>query len=97
MVLRRDLSEFGQQSAQPVDARCAFFDQALPHAVQAEERLLLDAFVSHETHVRLQHRRTHGLGIVGVVLPRQTLAKRPYELGRHDPRVVPQLVNSRAH
>ena len=60
--------------------------------MQAQQRLLLDALDADEAHVRLHHRGTDRLGIIGVVLRRQALAKRPHELRRHEPRLVPELL-----
>ncbi len=50
--LRQDDAEFADQAAQPVIGRGAFFDKAIPGAVQAQDDLLVFFLDRDEAHVR---------------------------------------------
>lgn len=77
-------AEFADQAAEPVVERGAFFDEALPGAVQAEDGLLIDILDRDETHVGPGDGFADGRGIGGVILA--ALAAHPvrrHELGSH--------------
>ena len=50
-LLRQDDAEFGDQAAQAVVGGGAFFDKALPGAVQAEDDLLVFFLDRDKAHV----------------------------------------------
>ena len=66
--MREDDAEFGDQSAQAVVQGGAFFDEALPGAVQGERGLLVFVLDGDEAHLRTGDGFADGGGIGGVVL-----------------------------
>lgn len=66
--LRQDDAEFADQATQAVVECGAFFDEALPGAVQAEDSLLVDVLDRDEAHVGPGDGFADGGGIGGVVL-----------------------------
>ena len=82
--LRQNNAEFADQATQAVVERGAFFHEALPGAVQAEDGLLVDALDRDKAHVRPGDSFANGGGIGRVVLA--ALAAHPVrgdELGGH--------------
>ena len=66
--LRQDDAEFGDQAAQAVVDRGAFFDKALPRAMQGEDDLLVFFLDGYEAHVGPGDGFADGCGVRRVVL-----------------------------
>ncbi len=96
-LLRQDDAKFGDQAAQPVVEGGAFFDEALPRAVQAEDDLLMRFLDRYKAHVRPSDRFANRSSIRGVgfaAFTAQTV--RGDEFGAMSLTVWPCWRNSRA-
>jgi len=88
--LCRDDAELGEVRAQCVDGLCALPDEQVAHAVLHQPRLLLWRLNRHCTDRRSTDRLTARRSIDRIVLA--ALDVRHHVLGRHQPYIVPELL-----
>ena len=86
----RDDAELGQVRAQCIDGLCALTDEEIANAVLHELCLLLRSLYRHSTDCRTLDGLTARRGIDGIVLVALDVGF--HILGRHQPHIVPELL-----